>query len=142
MTLNRKDRLRLNPFGSAAAAAAVALGLLGLVVGEEVSQGMTNSLRGVAGPVAHLWGAELAAGGLLKLVGLYWQHSELETPGLWMLAGGYAFYSITVMVGLGVHGLAAGIISGALAVGCLVKVRVIMRSAQAAARESQERGEA
>ncbi|MFD9944545.1 hypothetical protein ACFWYW_48485 [Nonomuraea sp. NPDC059023] len=65
----------------------------------------------------------------------------LETPGLWLMCGGYAFYSITVVVGLGMHGLAAGIISGALAVGCMVKVRRIMRAA-AQARENQERGEA
>ncbi|MFI9558885.1 hypothetical protein [Nonomuraea endophytica] len=137
----RRDRLRLNPFGTAAAGAAVVLGVLGLIVGQDVSQGMTNSLRGAAGPIAHLWGLELAAGGLLKLFGLYWHHSELETPGLWLMCGGYAFYSITVVTGLGVHGLAAGIISGALAVGCMVKVRVIMRAA-AQARKNQERGEA
>jgi hypothetical protein len=142
MAMSRRDRLRFNPFGTAAGSAAVVLGVLGLIIGDAVSQGMTNSLRGAAGPVAHLWGLELAAGGLLKLFGLYWHHSELEIPGLWLMGGGFAFYSITVMVGLGAHGLAAGIIAGALAIGCLVKVRVIMQDARAAARKRQEGGEA
>ncbi|MFI6819278.1 hypothetical protein ACIBG7_43305 [Nonomuraea sp. NPDC050328] len=137
----RRDRLRRNPFGTSAGAGAVVLGVLGLIVGEAVSQGMTNSLRGAAGPVAHLWGLELAAGGLLKIFGLYWHHSELEIPGLWLMCGGYAFYSITVVVGLGAHGLAAGIIAGALTIGCLVKVRQLQRLARAT-QESQERGEA
>lgn len=140
--MRRREQLHRHPLGSAAATAGIVLGTLGLIVGQDVSQGMTNSLRGVAGPVAHLWGLELAAGGVLMLVGLYWRHSELETPGLWMLAAGYAFYAITVVVGLGFHGLAAGIISAALAIGCVIKVRATMRKARAAEQATRERGEA
>jgi hypothetical protein len=133
MMLSRRERLRHNPFGTVAATAAVVLGALGLVIGEDVSQGMTNSLRHAAGPIAHLWGAMFTAGGLLKLYGLFWHRSMLEILGLWMMCGGYAFYSITVLVGLGMHGLAAGIISAALCLGCFLKVRVIMGAAHAAA---------
>lgn len=127
--MSRRAALRLNPFGTMTACAAVALGVVGVVIGQDVSQGVTNSLRGVAGPVAHLWGLELAIGGMLTLTGLYWRHSELEIPGLWMMCGGWAFYSITVVVGLGLHGMAAGIISAALTAGCLVKAIVITRAA-------------
>ncbi|MBB2914848.1 hypothetical protein FHS43_006160 [Streptosporangium becharense] len=134
MTLDWRNQMRHNPFGTTAAGAAVVLGGLGLVLGADVSQGMTNSLRGSADIVAHLWGGAFAAGGVLKLVGLYRHRSEVEIPGLWMLTGGYAFYSITVTVGLGVHGLAAGTISAALTIGCLLKARNIMRSARMAAR--------
>jgi hypothetical protein len=133
MMLSRRERLRFNPFGTVAAAAAVVLGTLGLVMGDGVSQGMTNSLRHAADPVAHLWGAVFAAGGLLKLYGLFWHRSMIEILGLWMMCGGYVFYSITVMVGLASHGLAAGVISAALGVGCLLKVRLIMVAAHAAA---------
>ncbi|MEV4059739.1 hypothetical protein [Nonomuraea dietziae] len=133
MMLSRRERLRHNPFGTVAAAAAVVLGALGLALGDDVSQGMTNSLRDSAGPIAHLWGAMFSAGGVLKLYGLYWHRSMVEIPGLWMMTGGYAFYAITVVTGLGMHGLAAGIISAALTLGCLLKVRIIMGAARAAA---------
>lgn len=133
MKLSRRERLRHNPFGTTAATAAVVLGTLGLALGDDVSQGMTNSLRNAAGPIAHLWGAMFTTGGLLKIYGLFWHRSMVEILGLWMMCGGYAFYSITVLVGLGMHGLAAGIISAALGVGCLLKVRIIMGAAHAAA---------
>jgi hypothetical protein len=131
----RRKRLRLNPFGTLAACAAVLLGILGLVMGEGVSEGMTNSLRGAAAPVAHLWGAMSAAGGAMKLYGLYWHRTTVEVPGLWLMSGAYAFYCVTVLVGLGRHGLAAGVIAGALAIGCVLKVRVIMGTARAVDRE-------
>nr|BFE85840.1 hypothetical protein GCM10020093_084410 [Planobispora longispora] len=79
-------------------------------------------------------GATLATGGALKLYGLYAHRSTAEIPGLWMLAGGYAAYSITVVTGLALHGMAAGIISAALAIGCTLKARGIMRTARMAAR--------
>ncbi|MEV4179952.1 hypothetical protein AB0J28_00715 [Streptosporangium canum] len=123
-----------------AAGAAVVLGGLGVVLGDDVSQGMTNSLYSTAGVMAHLWGIMFAAGGLLKLYGLYWHRSTVEIPGLWMMTGGYAFYCITVLAGLGVHGLAAGIISAALTIGCLLKVRLIMRRARAAVRLHDSEG--
>lgn len=124
------SRLYINPFGTMAAIAAIILGGLGLLLGDGVSQGMTTSLKDSANFVAHLWGGAFAAGGALKLAGLYLHRTDLELPGLWMMTGGYAFYSITVTVGLAMHGLAAGIISGALAVGCLFKAWLIMRAAR------------
>lgn len=127
-----RARLWLNPLGTTAALAAVILGSLGAVLGDAVSQGMTLSLHATAGPVAHLWGLTFATGGILHLVGLYTHHSTIEIPGLWMMIGGYAFYSITVVTGLGMHGLAAGIISAATCAGCLLKVYVISRAARAA----------
>lgn len=142
MNISRRENLKLNPFGTVAAGAAVVLGCLGAVMGDDVSQGMTNSLHATAGPVAHLWGVMFAAGGVLKIVGLYWHRATMEIPGLWMVAGGYAFYAITVVTGLGMHGLAAGVIAAALAIGCLIKVRIIMRRARRAGRvRDLERGE-
>lgn len=128
-----RDLLERNPFGTMAAAAAVVLGLLGAVLGDGVSQGMTNSLAGAANVTAHLWGLMFAAGGAAKLVGLYTRRSTFEVPGLWAMIGGYAFYAITVMTGLAAHGLAAGIIAAAMTIGCLLKVRIIMRRARLAA---------
>ncbi|MFB4285716.1 hypothetical protein ACBJ59_61390 [Nonomuraea sp. MTCD27] len=130
MTNSRRESLKLNPFGTVAAGAAIVLGSLGAALGDDVSQGMTNSLHATAGPVAHLWGVMFAAGGILKIYGLYWHRTTMEIPGLWMMCGGYAFYSITVVVGLGMHGLAAGVIAAALAIGCLIKVSIIMRAAR------------
>lgn len=131
MHVSRRESLELNPFGTVAAGAAVVLGTIGAVLGDDVSQGMTNSLHDTAGPVAHLWGIMFAAGGLLKIYGLYWHRATMEIPGLWMMTGGYAFYAITVVTGLGMHGLAAGVIAAALTIGCLIKVRIIMRHARA-----------
>ncbi|GIH95450.1 hypothetical protein ACFFMN_23070 [Planobispora siamensis] len=129
MTLWR-DRLYANPFGTMAAVAAIVLGILGAVLGDDVSRGMANSLANSADVVAHLWGVAFAVGGALKLIGLYRHRTTMEIPGLWVMFGGYSFYSLTVTTGLQVHGLAAGTISAALAVGCLLKVRLIMRQAR------------
>lgn len=125
-----RDLLERNPFGSMAALAAVVLGGLGVILGDGVSQGMTLSLAGYANVTAHLWGLMFAVGGAAKLVGLYVGRSTIEVPGLWAMCGGYAFYSITVLVGLGTHGLAAGVISAAMTTGCVLKVSIIMRRAR------------
>lgn len=123
-------QLDLNPFGTMAAAAAIVLGVLGMILGDRVSQGMTLSLHSTANITAHLWGAAFAVGGALKLAGLYFYRSTIEIPGLWAMTGGYAFYAITVTAGLGMHGLAAGIISGAMTIGCLIKTQIIMARAR------------
>lgn len=125
-----RSRLASNPFGTMVAVAAILLGGLGAIVGDGASQGMTNSLAGHANVIAHIWGAAFSAGGALKLFGLYARRVTLELPGLYIVSGGYAFYALTVIPGLGMHGLATGIISGAMAVGSLVKAQVIMRHAR------------
>ena len=135
MKVNRREYLRLNPFGTVAASAAVVLGTLGAVLGDGVSQGMTLSLHTTASVMAHLWGIMFALGGALKLYGLYFGRSTMEIPGLWMMTGGYAFYAITVVTGLGRGGLAAGILATALTIGCVIKVQIIMRRAKAAVRD-------
>jgi hypothetical protein len=130
-------QLDLNPFGTMAAAAAIVLGILGMILGDGVSQGMTTSLHATANVTAHLWGVMFAAGGALKLLGLYTNRTTLEIPGLWAMTGGYAFYAITVIVGLGMHGLAAGIISAAMTIGCLVKTQIIMARARQVMRRAE-----
>jgi hypothetical protein len=133
-------QLELNPFGTMAAVAAIVLGALGVILGDGVSQGMTLSLHATANLTAHLWGAAFAVGGTLKLIGLYAHRSTIEIPGLWLLSGGYAFYAITVTLGLGMHGLAAGIISGAMTIGCLIKTQIIMTRARQVIRRTQASG--
>lgn len=125
-----RDRLRLNPFGTMAALAALVLGALGAALGDDVSEGMRNSLSHSADVVAHLWGIAFATGGVLTLWGLYRHRSEVELPGLWLLIGGYTFYSITVLTGLGQAGLAAGTISAAMAIGCALKAVTVMEQAR------------
>lgn len=134
---NWRIRHDLNPFGVVVGVAAVLLGAQGVALGDGVSQGMTVSLHAQAALIAHLWGAVLALGGALKLAGLFGGRSAIEIVGLWMMSGGYGFYSVTVVVGLATHGLAAGTISGALAIGSLNKVRIIMRRARMAARSAE-----
>jgi len=128
-----RTQLAWNPFGTMASLAAIVLGSLGVIMGDRVSQGMTNSLAGHANVVAHLWGIMFTAGGVLKLYGLYAGRTTVEIPGLWMLGGGYAFYALTVVTGLRMHGLAAGIIATAMTLGCLLKIRIIMTRARTAA---------
>ncbi|MQY08310.1 hypothetical protein [Actinomadura macrotermitis] len=130
-----RTRLSGNPFGTMVAVTAILLGGLGMVVGDRVSQGMTNSLAGHANVIAHLWGAMFAAGGAMKLYGLYAQRFLLELPGLYLVTGGYAFYCLTVLTGLRTHGLAAGVMSGALTVGCVIKGRAITARARRMRRE-------
>jgi hypothetical protein len=133
-----RTRRELNPFGTVVGAAAVLLGGQGIVLGDGVSQGMTNSLHAQAALIAHLWGVVLALGGALKLAGLFGGRSAIEIVGLWMMCGGFGFYCVTVVTGLAAHGLAAGTISGALAVGSYNKVRIIMRRARRAARAVEQ----
>jgi hypothetical protein len=133
-------RLSQNPFGTMIAAAAVILGILGMVLGDGVSQGMTLSLHSAAAVSAHLWGVMFAAGGSLKLYGLYGGRAVADVSGLWLQAGGYAFYAITVIAGLHVHGLAAGIIATALAVGCVLKVHTIQARAPRRTRRPRRTG--
>lgn len=130
--LTWRDRLATNPFGTMAGLAAVILGCAGLISGDRVSAGMTNSLRDTASLIAHLWGGMFALGGILKLYGLYRHRTTVEIPGLWLMIAGYAFYALTVTAGLGMHGMAAGVLASALCLGCLLKVRLINRSAKAA----------
>jgi hypothetical protein len=132
--------LELNPFGTMAAVAGILLGTLGAIIGDGVSQGMTLSLHSTANLTAHLWGVAFAIGGALKLIGLYTGRSTIEIPGLWAMTGGYAFYAGTVTLGLGMHGLAAGIISGATAIGCLIKTRIIMTRARRVIRHAEAAG--
>lgn len=128
--MTRREKIADNPFGTMAAAAGIILGGLGVIVGDDVSQGMTNTLRATATVVAHLWGVELATGGILKLLGMFRGRPDIETLGLWLLCGGFAFYCLTVVAGLGHGGLAAGTVSAALAIGCVLKSRLIRRQAQ------------
>lgn len=130
--------LSRNPFGTMIAVAAIILGALGMIIGDGVSQGMTNSLAGHANVIAHLWGAMFAVGGLVNLYGLYARRLVIEVPGLYLITGGYAFYCLTVITGLRTHGLAAGTISGALTIGCLLKAHAIMNRARDVAHESGE----
>ncbi|GAA3039720.1 hypothetical protein GCM10017559_80080 [Streptosporangium longisporum] len=117
------------------------LGSLGAILGDDVSEGMTLSLHATGTVMAHLWGATFAVGGVLKLYGLYWGRSTMEIPGLWLMSAGYAFYGITVVTGLGIGGLAAGILATVLAVGCLFKVRSIMRRARIVVRQNDAEAE-
>lgn len=125
-----RTQLSGSPFETMVAAAAVVLGALGLAMGDGVSRGMTNSLAGHANLLAHLWGAMFAVGGALTLYGLFARRVTLELPGLYLVTGGYAFYCLTVLVGLGTHGLAAGVISGGLTLGCLLKAHTITERAR------------
>lgn len=138
-TTRRYMVLDANPFGTMAAITAVFLGSLGIVLGDGVSQGMTLTLHSSANITAHIWGAMLMIGGVLKLIGLYGFRTTVEIPGLWMMIGGYAFYSITVVAGLGMHGLAAGTVSGGLTVGCFLKTRLIMKRARLASQLTANR---
>ncbi|MCO6009754.1 hypothetical protein NE236_32765 [Actinoallomurus purpureus] len=123
------------------AVAAIVLGGLGAVIGDDTSQGMSKSLAGHSNAIAHIWGVTFAVGGVLKLYGLFTRRVTLELPGLYIVSGGYGFYALTVVPGLGVHGLAAGIVSGSLAVGSLLKAKAIMRRARQVAAESPPDGE-
>ncbi|WP_067483028.1 hypothetical protein [Actinomadura hibisca] len=120
-----RAQLSGNPFATMVALTAVVLGALGMIIGDGVSRGMTDSLAGHANAIAHLWGLIFATGGALTLYGLYARRVTLELPGLYLVAGGYAFYCLTVLTGLKQHGLAAGVISGGLAAGGLLKAHAI-----------------
>ncbi|MBW8484882.1 hypothetical protein [Actinomadura parmotrematis] len=125
-----RAQLSTNPFASMVAATAILLGGLGMVIGDRASRGMSISLAGHANVIAHLWGAMFAVGGVLTLFGIYRPRLTVELPGLYLLAGGYGFYCLTVLTGLRTHGLAAGLISGALTLGSLLKARAITARAR------------
>jgi len=119
-----------NPFGTFVAIGGVIIGILAAFIGDDISLGMSRSLHNSANYVAHTWGFFFALGGVLKISGLYRRKLVTEIPGLWMLAGGYGFYAVTVAIGLGFQGVVAAIVSGCIALGCVNKAVHILNRAK------------
>jgi hypothetical protein len=119
-----------SPFQVAACAAAVPIGVMAIVLGASVSTAMTRVLGDVP-EVVRLWGAVVLVSGAASLAGRYGGRPWLERAGLRTLGPAYALYGVSVLLGLGLGGLVTGPMFLALAIACLVRARLSLRSESA-----------
>lgn len=118
--------LRRAPFQVATCTVGVPIGIGAMLLGSQVSTAMSRVL-GDSVDVVRLWGVLMVAGGLLTVIGRGWLRPGVERAGLMTLGPAYALYAVSVLLGLGVGGLVAGPMFGALAVACLARVRASLR---------------
>lgn len=108
-------RWRRTPYSLCMALAAIPVGILGAVLGSEISRAITELLGGVW--MTHVWGAFLAVSGLLTLLGIVTNRWLLELSGLRLLAAALLFYSVCCYFGLGLGGVVSGTFALVFAVG-------------------------
>lgn len=81
-------------------------------------------------PYANIWGGALSLGGLLNLIGTYWQWRVLrgmfiERSGNILLGGAAFIWSILVIWKTGTDGILSAFFTVALAIACAAEVRRI-----------------
>jgi hypothetical protein len=123
-------RMAQSPFQVAVTGMAIPIGIMAIALGASVSEAMTRVLGNVP-EVVRLWGAVVLVSGAAALVGRYGGRPWLERAGLRTLGPAWALYGVSVLLGLGFGGLVTGPMFLALAVACLVRARLSLRSESA-----------
>lgn len=118
---------RAYPFATNLSLVSIPIGLLAVIIGQDVSRAFTDVYNRPE-PV-YVWGVVLMLGGINVAYGIVWHVPSLERGGLYVLAVAYAFYGVSVIVGLGVGGLVTGPISLTLAISAMQRARVIFANA-------------
>jgi hypothetical protein len=126
-----KAHSRGYPFATNLSLISIPIGLLALVIGPEVSRGFVNVFAGRP-EVIYGWGALLLLGGINVAMGIGRKPSR-EQAGLYVLALAYAFYGVSVIIGLGRGGLVTGPTFIALAASCIQRAHNILVTARAMA---------
>lgn len=118
------------PFATNLSLASIPIGLLAIVIGPGISRGFTVVFANRPEPI-YIWGVLLLLGGTNVAVGIGQRLPSRERAGLYVLAVAYAFYGISVIVGLGWGGMVTGPTFVVLAVSCAMRARVILTAAKA-----------
>lgn len=118
------------PFATNLSLVSIPIGLLAVIIGPEISRGFTAVFGNRPEPI-YVWGVLLLLGGGNVAVGIGQRLPSRERAGLYVLAVAYAFYGISVIVGLGWGGMVTGPVFVVLALSCVMRARVILAAAKA-----------
>jgi hypothetical protein len=127
-----RGRNRAEPFAVNLSMVSVPVGLLSVVVGPEVSRAYTIVYH--TPELIYVWGVFLLLGGLNVAYGIVRGIPSLERAGQYVLAVAWAFYGVSVVVGLGSGGMVAGPLALAVALSCLQRAAFIGAAAKVVAR--------
>jgi hypothetical protein len=118
------------PFATLLSLVSIPIGLLAIVIGPDVSRGFTIVFFGRPEPI-YVWGVLLLLGGFNVAIGIGQRLPSRERAGLYVLALAYAFYGVTVIIGLGWGGMVTGPVFIVLALACLMRAHVLLVAAKA-----------
>lgn len=119
------DRSFAYPFATNLALATIPVGLLAVIIGQEISQGFSNVFH--RPELIYIWGVWMAVGGINVAAGIVRRHPAVELAGFYVLLVPLLFYGIFVIVGLGRGGLVTGPVFCCLAISCAQRARLIAR---------------
>ncbi len=113
------------PFAANLSLISIPIGLLAIFVGQNVSRAFSLVFHRPE-PI-YIWGVVLLLGGCHVAYGVIRSRPSTERAGLFVLAAAYAFYGVSVIVGLEVAGLVAGPTFVVLALSCVQRARAIQK---------------
>lgn len=119
------------PFATNLSLASIPIGLLAVAFGQDVSKAFTYVYHRPE-PV-YVWGVVLLLGGFNVAAAIAGNVPSKERGGLYVLAAGWAFYGVSVIIGLGQGGLVSGPLALIVAVSCVQRARSIMAHAKVVA---------
>jgi hypothetical protein len=117
------------PFATNLSLISIPIGLLAVMIGPNISRGFVAVYAGRPEPI-YAWGVVLLLGGINVAIGIGRRLPSRERAGLYVLALAYAFYGVSVIVGLGVAGLVTGPVFITLALSCLQRAHIIWVAAR------------
>lgn len=120
------------PFATNLSLASIPIGLLAVAIGPGISRGLGEVYAGRPEPI-YAWGVVLLLGGFNVAIGIGRRLPSRERAGLYVLGMAYAFYGVSVMIGLGRGGLVTGPIFITLALSCIQRAHIILVAARATA---------
>lgn len=116
------------PFATNLSLITIPIGVLAVCIGTEISRGLGAVFH--RPEVIYIWGIWMFLGGLNVAVGILRQRPTVERAGLYVLTVPLLFYGVFVVVGLGRGGLVTGPVFCGLAVSCLQRAQLMLRSSE------------
>lgn len=129
MLLAVRNHGRGYPFATNLSLASIPIGLLAVIIGPDISRGFSAVFAGRPEPI-YIWGVVLLLGGGNVALGIGQRLPSRERAGLYVLAVAYAFYGVSVIVGLGWGGTVTGPIFIVLALSCVQRAGVLLAAAK------------
>jgi hypothetical protein len=118
------------PFATLLSLISIPIGLLAIIIGPGISRGFGVVFLGRPEPI-YVWGVLLLLGGGNVAIGIGQRLPSRERAGLYVLAVAYAFYGVSVIVGLGWGGMVTGPVFLVLALSCVMRAHVLLVAAKA-----------
>lgn len=117
------------PFATNLSLMSIPIGLLAVIIGPNISRGFSTVFAGRPEPI-YIWGVVLLLGGSNVALGIGQRLPSRERAGLYVLAVAYAFYGVSVIIGLGWGGMVTGPIFIVLALSCVQRAGVLLAAAK------------